>query len=103
MRRLSMASVVERRLLVNYRVDPEIAARLLPMPLRPQQVVGNMDPGPVNAGYDAGPQARRKHRTFRISALPQYPRRCRGMKCLVKRDLLSSTPGFGRYDLPLLM
>ncbi|MEU0484589.1 DUF2071 domain-containing protein [Streptosporangium sp. NPDC006013] len=32
--------MVERRLLVNYRVDPEIAARLLPMPLRPQQVGG---------------------------------------------------------------
>jgi hypothetical protein len=35
-----MASVVERRLLVNYRVDPEVAARLLPAPLRPQRVGG---------------------------------------------------------------
>lgn len=33
-----MSSVVERRLLVNYRVDPEVAARLLPTPLRPQLV-----------------------------------------------------------------
>jgi hypothetical protein len=32
--------VVERRLLVNYRVDPEIAARLLPAPFRPQVVNG---------------------------------------------------------------
>jgi len=35
-----MASVIERRLLVNYRVDPEVAARLLPVPLRPQLVNG---------------------------------------------------------------
>jgi hypothetical protein len=35
-----MASVVERRLLVNYRVAPEVAARLLPAPLRPQEVGG---------------------------------------------------------------
>jgi hypothetical protein len=35
-----LSSVVERRLLVNYRVDPEIAARLLPDPLRPQRVGG---------------------------------------------------------------
>ncbi|MGC0317472.1 hypothetical protein QBC98_005979 [Kitasatospora acidiphila] len=32
----TMASTVERRLLVNYRVDPDIAARLLPAPLRPK-------------------------------------------------------------------
>ncbi|MDH6145001.1 hypothetical protein P3T35_007051 [Kitasatospora sp. GP30] len=32
----AMASTVERRLLVNYRVDPDIAARLLPAPLRPK-------------------------------------------------------------------
>jgi hypothetical protein len=35
-----MSSVIERRLLVNYRVDPEVAARLLPAPLRPQLVNG---------------------------------------------------------------
>ena len=35
-----MSSVIERRLLVNYRVDPEVAASLLPAPLRPQLVNG---------------------------------------------------------------
>jgi hypothetical protein len=35
-----MSSVIERRLLVNYRVDPEVAARLLPSSLRPQLVNG---------------------------------------------------------------
>jgi uncharacterized protein YqjF (DUF2071 family) len=40
MRPPSMSSVIERRLLVNYRVDPEVAARLLPSPLRPQLVNG---------------------------------------------------------------
>ena len=35
-----MSSVIERRLLVNYRVDPEVAARLLPAPLQPQLVNG---------------------------------------------------------------
>ena len=35
-----MASVVERRLLVNFRVDPDVVARLLPAPLRPQLVNG---------------------------------------------------------------
>jgi hypothetical protein len=40
-----MSSVVERRLLVNYRIDPEVAAKLLapvqlPTPLRPQLVNG---------------------------------------------------------------
>jgi hypothetical protein len=35
-----MSSVVERRVLVNYRVDPEVVARLLPVPLRPQLVGG---------------------------------------------------------------
>jgi hypothetical protein len=35
-----MSSVVERRLLVNYRVDPEVAASLLPTPLRPRLVNG---------------------------------------------------------------
>jgi hypothetical protein len=36
----SVSSVIERRLLVNYRVDPEVAARLLPAPLRPQLANG---------------------------------------------------------------
>ncbi|MCX5195588.1 DUF2071 domain-containing protein [Streptomyces sp. NBC_00249] len=36
-----LSSVVERRLLVNYRVAPEVAARLLPGPLRPQLVHGH--------------------------------------------------------------
>jgi hypothetical protein len=33
-----LAGVIERRLLVNYRVDPQAAARLLPAPFRPQMV-----------------------------------------------------------------
>ena len=37
---LPMFGVVERRLLVNYRTDPETTARLVPAPLRPQQVNG---------------------------------------------------------------
>jgi uncharacterized protein YqjF (DUF2071 family) len=40
MRRPRLSSVVERRLLVNYRVDPTVIAGLLPAPLRPQQVNG---------------------------------------------------------------
>ena len=40
MRAPSMSSIVERRLLVNYRVDPEVAASLLPAPLRPQLANG---------------------------------------------------------------
>ncbi|WP_329134910.1 DUF2071 domain-containing protein [Streptomyces sp. NBC_01476] len=40
MRQPHLSSVVERRLLVNYRVAPEAAARLLPEPLRPQLVRG---------------------------------------------------------------
>ncbi|MFI8197706.1 DUF2071 domain-containing protein [Streptomyces sp. NPDC085942] len=35
-----LTSVIERRLLVNYRVDPHIAAALLPTPLRPHLVRG---------------------------------------------------------------
>jgi len=35
-----MSSVIERRLLVNYRVDPDVAARLLPAPQRAQLVNG---------------------------------------------------------------
>ena len=40
MRPPSMSSVIERRLLVNYRVDPDVAATLLPAPLRPKLVNG---------------------------------------------------------------
>lgn len=36
-----LSSTVERRLLVNYRVDPELAARLIPAPLRPAVVRGH--------------------------------------------------------------
>jgi hypothetical protein len=32
--------VVEHRLLINYRVAPDVAARLLPQPFRPQLVRG---------------------------------------------------------------
>ncbi|MFE3542771.1 DUF2071 domain-containing protein [Nocardia sp. NPDC059177] len=35
-----MSSVVERRLLVNYRVDPDAAASSVPPPMRPQLVGG---------------------------------------------------------------
>ncbi|MFF8609268.1 DUF2071 domain-containing protein [Streptomyces sp. NPDC015346] len=40
MRPPELSSVIERRLLVNYRVDPAVAARLLPAGLRPQLVRG---------------------------------------------------------------
>lgn len=40
MKQPRLSSVVERRLLVNYRLDPDAAARLLPEPLRPQLVHG---------------------------------------------------------------
>lgn len=40
MRPPQMSSVVERRLLVNYRVEPDVAAMLLPDPLRPRRVRG---------------------------------------------------------------
>ena len=40
MRQPRLSSVVERRLLVNYRLTPDAAARLLPEPLRPQLVHG---------------------------------------------------------------
>ena len=40
MRPPTMSSVIERRLLVNYRVEPAVAASLLPTPLRPQIVNG---------------------------------------------------------------
>jgi len=35
-----LAGTIQRRLLVNYRVDPEVIARLLPAPFRPQLVNG---------------------------------------------------------------
>ncbi|MFF9067975.1 DUF2071 domain-containing protein [Streptomyces sp. NPDC014891] len=41
MRHPRLSSVIERRLLVNYRVAPDAAARLLPGPLRPQLVNGH--------------------------------------------------------------
>jgi uncharacterized protein YqjF (DUF2071 family) len=40
MRQPPLASTIERRLLVNYRVDPQVMSRLLPAPLRPQLVRG---------------------------------------------------------------
>jgi hypothetical protein len=40
MRQPALSSTIERRLLVNYRVDPDVATRLLPAPLRPQLVHG---------------------------------------------------------------
>src|SRR5271155_3843938 len=36
----AVACTIERRLLVNYRIDPELVARQLPEPLRPQLVSG---------------------------------------------------------------
>jgi Uncharacterized conserved protein (COG2071) len=36
----SVACTIERRLLVNYRIDPEFVAPLLPRPFRPQLVAG---------------------------------------------------------------
>jgi hypothetical protein len=40
MRQPPLSSTIERRLLVNYRVDPHAVAPLLPAPLRPQLVRG---------------------------------------------------------------
>ncbi|MET7484560.1 DUF2071 domain-containing protein [Streptomyces sp. NPDC005538] len=40
MRQPLLSSVIERRLLVNYRVAPDVAARQLPEPLRPHLVHG---------------------------------------------------------------
>ena len=40
MRQPPLSSTVERRILVNYRVDPHAAAGLIPAPLRPQLVRG---------------------------------------------------------------
>lgn len=36
----AVRGVIERRILVNYRVDPEVLAHLLPVPFRPQLVAG---------------------------------------------------------------
>lgn len=36
-----IASEIDRRLLVNYRIDPEVAARVVPAPFRPQLVDGH--------------------------------------------------------------
>lgn len=35
-----MRGVIDRRILVNYRVDPEVLAPLLPAPFRPKLVGG---------------------------------------------------------------
>jgi Uncharacterized conserved protein (COG2071) len=40
MRQPRLSSVIERRLLVNYRVEPAAVAPLLPAPLRPQEIAG---------------------------------------------------------------
>mgnify|MGYP002628714534 FL=1 len=36
-----ICGVIDRRILVNYRVDPEVAAQILPAPFRPQLVAGH--------------------------------------------------------------
>ena len=38
---VALDAVIERRLLVNFRLDPQVAARLLPAPFRPQLVEGD--------------------------------------------------------------
>jgi uncharacterized protein YqjF (DUF2071 family) len=40
MRAPTLEGTIERRLLINYRVDPEVVAGLLPKPLRPQRTAG---------------------------------------------------------------
>jgi hypothetical protein len=35
-----LAGVVDRRLLINYSVDPDVIAKVLPRPFRPQLVQG---------------------------------------------------------------
>src|SRR5262245_19574917 len=40
MRLPSLRGVIDRRILVNYRVDPDVLARLLPSPFRPQMIGG---------------------------------------------------------------
>ena len=35
-----LAGTVDRRLLINYSVDPDVIARMLPLPFRPQLVRG---------------------------------------------------------------
>ena len=39
--RVGIASTIDRRLLLNYRIDPDIAQRQLPAPFRPQLVGGS--------------------------------------------------------------
>jgi hypothetical protein len=39
-RSMSLEGNIERRVLINYRLDPEVARRLLPQPFRPQLVDG---------------------------------------------------------------
>lgn len=41
MRLPTIQGVIDRRILVNYRVDPEVAARLLPAPFRPKLAHGH--------------------------------------------------------------
>jgi uncharacterized protein YqjF (DUF2071 family) len=40
MRRPPIAGIIDRRLLINYRVDPEAARALVPQPFRPEVVNG---------------------------------------------------------------
>lgn len=59
-----LAGTVQRRLLVNYRVDPDVIASLLPAPFRPQLVngfavagiclirLGSMRPAGCRLGWD---------------------------------------------------
>ena len=41
MRLPTVQGVIDRRILVNYRVDPVVVAKLLPVPFRPQLVNGH--------------------------------------------------------------
>jgi uncharacterized protein DUF2071 len=41
MRLPTMAGVIDRRILVNYRADPDVLRRILPRPFRPKLVAGN--------------------------------------------------------------
>ncbi|MEE1739272.1 DUF2071 domain-containing protein [Streptomyces sp. BE147] len=70
-----LSSVIERRLLVNYRVDPGVAAGLLPAPLRPQLVRGRavagiclLRVGGVRPGWSPAPLGlRSENAAHRIS------------------------------------
>jgi hypothetical protein len=44
MRLPAIRGTIDRRLLVNYRVDPSVAARLVPRPFRPLLVNGSRSP-----------------------------------------------------------